>query len=72
MIQYSVQPRYRIFTKGYGFLSFAKNIGKISGKIIIRTYMGNIARIILIMLENLSQMSLKLCRKDSFKSNRTN
>ena len=24
----SVQPRDRIFVKGYGFLSFAKNIGK--------------------------------------------
>ena len=28
-MQYSAQPRYRIFVKGYGFLSFAKNIGKI-------------------------------------------
>ena len=25
---YLVQPRDRIFVKGYGFLSFAKNIGK--------------------------------------------
>ena len=32
MTQYSVQPRYRIFIKGYGFLFFAKNIGKINGK----------------------------------------
>ena len=29
MIRYSVQPRDRIFVKGYGFLSFAKNMGKI-------------------------------------------
>ena len=28
MIRYSVQPRDRIFVKGYGFLSFAKNMGK--------------------------------------------
>ena len=28
MTRYSVQPRYRIFVKGYGFLSFAKNMGK--------------------------------------------
>ena len=28
MTQYSVQSRERIFVKGYGFLSFAKNIGK--------------------------------------------
>ena len=25
---YSVQPRDQIFVKGYGFLYFAKNIGK--------------------------------------------
>ena len=28
MMHYSVQPRCRIFIKGYGFLSFAKNRGK--------------------------------------------
>ena len=30
MMQYSVQPRYWIFVKGYGLLSFdmGKNIGK--------------------------------------------
>ena len=27
-MKYSVQPRDRIFVKGYGFLSFAKNMGK--------------------------------------------
>ena len=25
---YSVQPRHQIFVKSYGFLSFAKNVGK--------------------------------------------
>ena len=34
MTHYSVQPRDRIFMKGYGFLSFAKNMGKNIGKII--------------------------------------
>ena len=28
MARYSVQPKYRIFVKDYGFLSFAKNMGK--------------------------------------------
>ena len=28
MTHYSVQPRDRIFVKGYGFLSFAKNMSK--------------------------------------------
>ena len=26
--RYSVEPRDRIYVKGYGFLSFAKNMGK--------------------------------------------
>ena len=28
MTRYSVEPRDRIFVKGYGFLSFARNMGK--------------------------------------------
>ena len=28
-MRYSIKPRDRIFAKGYGFLSFAKNMGKI-------------------------------------------
>ena len=28
MTRYSVQPRDRIFVKGYEFFSFAKNMGK--------------------------------------------
>ena len=32
MTRYSVQPRYQIFVKGYGFLFFAKNMGKNIGK----------------------------------------
>ena len=37
---YSVQLRDRIFVKGYGFLSFAKNIGKKIGKNIIKNLSG--------------------------------
>ena len=32
MTRYTVQPRVRILMKGYGLLSFARNIGKIVGK----------------------------------------
>ena len=32
MTRYSVQLRNRIFVKGYGFLSFVKNMGKNIGK----------------------------------------
>ena len=27
-MHYSIEPRYRRYVKGYGFLSFAKNVGK--------------------------------------------
>ena len=32
MTRYSVQPRDQIFVKGYGFFSFAKNMGRNIGK----------------------------------------
>ena len=32
MTRYSVQPRDRIFLKGYAFLPFDKNMGKNNGK----------------------------------------
>ena len=32
MTRYSVQPRDRIFVKGYGFLSFSRNVGKNAAK----------------------------------------
>ena len=32
MTQYPVQPRDRIFVKGYKLLSFAKNVNKYFGK----------------------------------------
>ena len=32
MIRYSIEPRTQMFVKGYGFLSFAKNMGKHVGK----------------------------------------
>ena len=35
-MRYSVQPRDRIFVKGYGFFSFAINMGKNIGKNIIK------------------------------------
>ena len=31
-MRYSIEPRDRIYVKGYGFLSFAKNMGKSAKK----------------------------------------
>ena len=38
MMRCSVQPRYRIFWKNYGFLSFAKDMGKNISKILCGKY----------------------------------
>ena len=32
MTRYSIEPKERIFVKGYGFLGFAKSMGKNIGK----------------------------------------
>ena len=58
MMKYSVQLRDRIFVKGYGFLCFAKNIGKNISKHLA----ANIARNF-IMLKDLQQMHLRLLQK---------
>ena len=39
-MRYSVQPRDRIFVKGYGYLSFAKNMCKTIGKNISKNLSG--------------------------------
>ena len=38
MTRYSVKTRDRIFVKGYGFLSFPRNMGKNIGKNINKTF----------------------------------
>ena len=38
MTRYPIQPRDRIFVKGYGSLSFAKNMGKNFGKNVSSKY----------------------------------
>ena len=71
MMQYSIQPKDRLFVKAQGFLSFPKNIGKMLVKILaktqVKTEIVNIARNSLIMLNNLPQMSLKLLQEEQFK-----
>ena len=53
MMHYSVQPKDEIFVKGYGFLTFAKNMGKNIGKNISKTWVVNIARTFLTILDKL-------------------
>ena len=47
-MRYSIEPRDRIYVKGYGFLSFAKNIGK--------NVSNNIVKNFLTVLKNLQQI----------------
>ena len=44
MRRYSVQPSGGIFVKGYGFLSFAKNMGKSTGKNISKSVSGKFSQ----------------------------
>ena len=53
-MRYSIEPRDRIYVKGYGFLSFAKNMGKnLSNKYDQK----------LLAPKNLQQMQQKLLQK---------
>ena len=47
-MRYSIEPRDRIYVKGYGFLSFAKNMSK--------SLSNNMVKNFLIALKNLQQM----------------
>ena len=67
MKRYSVQPRDRIFVKGYGFLSFAKNVGRSVGKNISKILSGKYCQKLLDHAKNLLQMYLKLLQKEQFK-----
>ena len=42
MVYYSIELRVLIFVKGYGFLSFAKNMGKIIGQNISKNLYKNL------------------------------
>ena len=63
MTRYLAQPRERIFVKGYGFLSFAKNMGKNIGRNTSKNLSGKIVRNFLDKLNNLLLMRLKLLQK---------
>ena len=73
-MRYSVQPRDRIFVKGYGFLYFTKNMGKNIDKNISKKLSGKYSLGMLAMRQklldhenNLPQMRLKLLQKEQFK-----
>ena len=66
-MHYSVQPKDRIFVKGYGFLSFAKNLGKDIGKNISKNLSGKYGPGILPMRQKLLDYA-KQSATDAFKT----
>ena len=66
MTRYSVQPRDRIFVKGFGFLSFAKSIGKNIGKNISKNLSGKCSPGMLAMRQKLLDHA-KQSATDAFK-----
>ena len=61
MMRYSVQSRDWIFVKGYGFFSLLLKI------CVKKTWVVNVAKNVLIMLNNLQQIELKLLQKSNSK-----
>ena len=53
MMWYSIQPRDRIFVKGFGYPPFAKNMGRNIGKSISKSLSVNTVRNFLIMSDDL-------------------
>ena len=58
-MRHSTEPRDRIYVRGYGFLSFAKNMGK--------SLSNKHGQNFLIVLKNLQQMQLQQLQKGQFK-----
>ena len=63
MTQYSVQPRGRIFVKGYGFLFFAKNMSKNIGKNISKDLSGKYSQRLLDHAKKFATDALKTSSK---------
>ena len=63
-MRYSVQPKDRIFVKGYGFLPFAKGMGKIIGKNVIKNLSGKDSQKLLDHANKSATMHLKPLQKE--------
>ena len=74
MLWYSVQPRTRIFVKGYEFLSFAKNLGRNFGKNISKNLSGRYSQKLLDHAKqsatNVSKTMSKIVMQKKSRSNR--
>ena len=66
MASYSVQHKDRKFVKGYGFLSFAENMGKNVGKNKSKNLNGKYSQ--KLQLNNMQQIHLKLLQEEQLKT----
>ena len=65
-MRYSIEPRERRYVKGYGFLSFARNIGTQEAKV-AKNMSNKYSENWLTRLKNLGQMQQRLLQKEQFK-----
>ena len=63
MTRYSAQPRYRIFVKGYRFLSFARNMRKNIGKNIIKSLSSKCSQKLYVLYVQLKLIQTKTASK---------
>ena len=67
MMFYSIEPRNRIFVKGYSFLSFAKNMGKNLRKNISKSLSGKYIQKLLDYAKKYAADCLQLLQKKQVK-----
>ena len=74
MMRCSIEPRYGIFVKGYGFLSFAKNLSKNNGKNISKNLSSKYSQNLLDHDKKSATDALKVAiqKKNNKKKNRRN
>ena len=72
MTRYSVQPRDRIFVKGYGFLFFAKNMGRNIGKNTIKNLSSKYSQKPLDHAKQSTTDTIKTASKREIQKNRKN
>ena len=73
MMHYSVQPRDQIFVKGYGSLSFAKNMGRNIGRNLTKNLSGKYSQKLLDHTKKSATDPLKtIIKKSSSKNSRGN
>ena len=63
MMRYSLQPRDRTFVKGYGYLTFAKNMGKNIGKHLSKNLSGKYSQNLLDLVNKSAADALRTSLK---------